>query len=104
LGASLSDTAGAHDRGFSGWRGTDIVARIIAPWLSERLGQPIIIENRPGAATNIAIQAAVNSPPDGYTLLFLTASGIVNASFSTIFRSMFCAISRPCAGWSTSRW
>ena len=49
-------------------------------WLSERLGQPVIVENRPGAGTNIAVQAVVNSPPDGYTLLFLGASAIVNTS------------------------
>jgi tripartite-type tricarboxylate transporter receptor subunit TctC len=52
----------------------------MAPWLSERLGQPVIIENRPGASTNIAVQAVVNSPPDGYTLLFLGASAVVNTS------------------------
>ena len=52
----------------------------MGPWLSERLGQPIIIENRPGASTNIAAQAVINSPPDGYTLLFLGLSTVVNAS------------------------
>ena len=66
--------------GFPPGGGADTVARIMGPWLSERLGQPVIIENRPGASTNIAIQAVVNSPPDGYTLLFLGASGIVNTS------------------------
>jgi tripartite-type tricarboxylate transporter receptor subunit TctC len=57
----------------------------MGPWLSERLGQPVIIENRPGAGTNIAVQAVVNSPPDGYTLLFLGASAIVNVS---LFQSL----------------
>src|SRR5262245_36296388 len=56
--------------GFPPGGGADTVARIVAPWLSERLGQQVIIENRPGASTNIAVQAVVNSPPDGYTLLF----------------------------------
>jgi tripartite-type tricarboxylate transporter receptor subunit TctC len=51
--------------GFPPGGGADIVSRIMAPWLSERLGQPVIIENKPGASTNISIQAVVNSPPDG---------------------------------------
>jgi tripartite-type tricarboxylate transporter receptor subunit TctC len=51
--------------GFPPGGGADIVARIMGGWLSERLGQQIIIENRPGAATNIATQAVINSPPDG---------------------------------------
>ena len=58
----------------------DIVARIMAPWLSERLGQPVIVENRPGASTNISIQAVVNAPADGHTLLFITASAALNVS------------------------
>ena len=66
--------------GFPPGGGADTVARLMGPWLSERLGQPVIIENRPGAGTNIAVQAVVNSPPDGYTLLFLGASAIVNTS------------------------
>jgi tripartite-type tricarboxylate transporter receptor subunit TctC len=51
-------------------------------WLSERLGQPVLIENKPGAGTNISIQTVVNSPPDGYTLLFIAASSAVNVAFS----------------------
>jgi tripartite-type tricarboxylate transporter receptor subunit TctC len=66
--------------GFPPGGGADTVARIVGPWLSERLGQPVIIENRPGASTNIAAQAVINSPPDGYTLLFLGLSTVVNAS------------------------
>jgi tripartite-type tricarboxylate transporter receptor subunit TctC len=66
--------------GFPPGGGADTVARVMGSWLSERLGQPVIIENRPGAGTNIAVQAVVNSPPDGYTLLFLGASAIVNTS------------------------
>src|SRR5216683_6750987 len=64
--------------GFPPGGGADTVARIIGPWLSERLGQQVIIENRPGASTNIAVQAVVNAPPDGYTLLFYGASSVVN--------------------------
>ena len=67
--------------GFPPGGGTDIVARIMGRWLSERLGQPVIIENKPGAGTNIAVQAVVNSPPDGYTLLFVTTSSATNATF-----------------------
>jgi tripartite-type tricarboxylate transporter receptor subunit TctC len=66
--------------GFPPGGGADIISRIMAPWLSERLGQPVIVENKPGASTNISIQAVVNSPPDGYTLLFVAASAAVNAT------------------------
>jgi len=52
----------------------------MAPWLSERLGQPVVIENKPGASSNISIQAVANSPPDGYTLLFVPASAAVNVT------------------------
>jgi tripartite-type tricarboxylate transporter receptor subunit TctC len=65
--------------GFPPGGGADTVARIMGPWLSERLAQPVIIENRPGASTNLAVQAVVNAPPDGYTLLFLGASSVVSA-------------------------
>jgi tripartite-type tricarboxylate transporter receptor subunit TctC len=59
---------------------SDSVVRIMAAWLSQRLGQSIAVENKPGAATNISIEAALNSPADGYTLLFLAASAAVNVS------------------------
>jgi tripartite-type tricarboxylate transporter receptor subunit TctC len=58
----------------------DLVARLIAQWLSERLGQPFLVENRTGAATNIATEAVVRAPADGYTLLFVTAANAINAS------------------------
>jgi tripartite-type tricarboxylate transporter receptor subunit TctC len=66
--------------GFPPGGGADTVARIMGPWLAERLGQQVIIENRPGASTNLAAQAVINSPPDGYTLLFYGASTLVNTS------------------------
>ena len=66
--------------GFPPGGGADIVSRIMAPWLSERLGQPVVIENKPGASSNISIQAVANSPPDGYTLLFVPASAAVNVT------------------------
>jgi tripartite-type tricarboxylate transporter receptor subunit TctC len=49
----------------------DILARLMGQWLSERLGQPFVIENRPGAAGNLATEAVVRAPPDGYTLLLI---------------------------------
>ena len=58
----------------------DIVARIMAAWLAERLDQPIVIENKPGASTNISIQTVVNAPADGNTLLFIAASAALNVS------------------------
>jgi tripartite-type tricarboxylate transporter receptor subunit TctC len=66
--------------GFPPGGGADTVTRILGQWLSERLGQQVIIENRPGASTNISAQAVINSPPDGYTLLFYGASSLINSS------------------------
>jgi tripartite-type tricarboxylate transporter receptor subunit TctC len=57
----------------------DLVARLMGQWLSERLGQPFIIENRPGAATNNATEAVVRAPADGYTLLLLDTAAAFNA-------------------------
>jgi tripartite-type tricarboxylate transporter receptor subunit TctC len=59
---------------------SDILARLIGPWLSDRLGQPFVIENRPGAATNIGTEVVVRAPPDGYTLLVFEASQAINAT------------------------
>jgi tripartite-type tricarboxylate transporter receptor subunit TctC len=66
--------------GFAAGGAADIVARLTAQWLSERLGQQFIVDNRPGAATNIATEAAVQATPDGYTLLLVTASNAINAT------------------------
>src|SRR5262249_62059208 len=60
--------------------GYDLVARPMGQWLSERLGQPFIIENRPGAGRNICTEAVVRAPADGYTLLFGPAAHAVKAS------------------------
>src|SRR3954468_19279564 len=59
---------------------TDIVARLIGQWLSERLGQQFGVENRPGAGSNIGTEVVVNAPPDGYTLLLVGASSAINAT------------------------
>ena len=67
--------------GFPAGGPTDIVARVIAQRLSERLGQEFLVENRPGAASNIGTEAALRAPPDGYTLLQVTSSNAVNATF-----------------------
>jgi tripartite-type tricarboxylate transporter receptor subunit TctC len=67
--------------GFAAGGLTDTVARFIGQWLSDRLGQQIIVENKTGGGTNIAAQSVVNSPPDGHTLLFVTSSNPVNTTF-----------------------
>src|SRR6185437_16365799 len=66
--------------GFAPGGGVDIVARLIGGWLSQRLGQEFIIENRTGAASNIATEAVVKSQADGYTLLLVNAANTINAS------------------------
>ena len=66
--------------GFAPGGATDIMARLIGQWLSERLGQQFIVENRPGAASNIATEAVVRSTPDGYTLLLVASPNAINAS------------------------
>jgi len=66
--------------GFTAGGSTDIGARLIAQWLQERLGQSFVIENRPGAGTNIATESVVRAPPDGYTLLMVGPSSAVNAT------------------------
>ena len=67
--------------GYAAGGGTDISARVIGQWLSERLGQQFVIENRPGAATNIATEQVVRSAPDGYTLLLATAANSINSTY-----------------------
>jgi tripartite-type tricarboxylate transporter receptor subunit TctC len=59
---------------------TDILARIISHWLSEHLGQQFIVENKPGAGNNIATEAMINSPPDGYTVLLVNPANAINAT------------------------
>src|SRR5262245_9330164 len=65
--------------------GTTIVARLMSQWLSERFGRPFVIDNRPGAATNIGTEAVVRAVPDGYTLLFVTS---INASNAALYDNL----------------
>ena len=60
---------------------TDILARLIADWLSKQFGRSFIVENRPGAASNIATEAVVRAPADGYTLLLSTTTNAINQTF-----------------------
>jgi tripartite-type tricarboxylate transporter receptor subunit TctC len=74
--------------------GFDIVARLMGQWLSERLGQSFVIENRPGAGSNIATEAVVRALPDGYTLLLVTA---VNAISTSLYEKLSFNLSRDIA-------
>src|SRR6266480_2315128 len=65
---------------FAAGGGVDVTARLIGQWLTDRLGQSFVIENRPGAGGNIGTEAVVNAAPDGYTLLLATVPNAVNAS------------------------
>jgi tripartite-type tricarboxylate transporter receptor subunit TctC len=67
--------------GYAAGGGTDISARVIGQWLSDRLGQQFIIENRPGGATNLATETVARAAPDGYTLLLATAANAINATY-----------------------
>jgi tripartite-type tricarboxylate transporter receptor subunit TctC len=84
--------------GFAPGGGTDVVARLIAQGLSERLGQQFVVENRPGAGTNIATEAVVNKPPDGYTLLLVNAANAVNATLYEKLNFDFIRDIAPVAG------
>src|SRR5262245_52265770 len=84
--------------GFAPGGGVDIVARLIGQWLSERLGQQFIIENRPGAGTNIATEAVVQAPADGYTLLLVNPANAINATLYDNLSFNFIRDVAPVAG------
>jgi tripartite-type tricarboxylate transporter receptor subunit TctC len=77
---------------------SDIVARLIGQWLSERLGQPFVIENRPGAASNIAAEAVARAPADGYTLLLVSGGNAINATLYDKLNFNFIRDITPIAG------
>ena len=84
--------------GFSAGGNTDIVARLIGDWLSRQLGQPFIVENRTGAATNIATEQVIHSPADGYTLLVSSTSNAINATLYRHLKFNFIRDTEPIAG------
>ena len=84
--------------GLTAGSASDIVARLVGQWLSERLGQPFVIENRPGAGSNIAAEAVVRSPPDGYTLLLTASPNAINASLYEKLSFNFIRDIAPVAG------
>ena len=84
--------------GYSPGGTTDICARLIGQWLSERLGQPFIVENRPGAGSNVAAEGAVRAPADGYTLFLATISNAINATLYDKLNFNFIRDIAPVAG------
>jgi tripartite-type tricarboxylate transporter receptor subunit TctC len=84
--------------GFPPGGGVDITGRLVGQWLSEHLGQPFVIENRPGAGGNIATEAVVSALPDGYTLLLATAANAINASLYSKLNFDFIRDILPVAG------
>jgi tripartite-type tricarboxylate transporter receptor subunit TctC len=84
--------------GFPAGGTTDIGARLIAQWLADRLGQPFVVENRPGAGTHVATEAVVRAPADGYTLLMATGSNAINATLYDKLNYDFIRDIAPVAG------
>jgi tripartite-type tricarboxylate transporter receptor subunit TctC len=107
LAPAFSRTAGAQDYpsrpvrlivGFPPGGGTDVAARLVGQWLSERLGQPVVIENRPGAGSNIATEAVVHAAADGYTLLLVSTAHAINATLYERLNYNFLRDIAPVAG------
>jgi tripartite-type tricarboxylate transporter receptor subunit TctC len=87
--------------GYAPGGGNDIVARLMGQWFSERLGQPFVIENRPGAATNMAAEAVVHAAADGYTLLLVGQPNAINATLYETLTFNFIRDIAPVAGLMT---
>src|ERR1700733_5471999 len=84
--------------GYPAGGAADILARLIGQWLSERLGQPLGTEKRPGAGTQIANEVVVHAPPDGYTLLLATLANAINATLYDNLNFNFIRDIAPLAG------
>src|SRR5690348_3050757 len=84
--------------GYAPGGGNDIVARLMGQWLSDRLGQTFVIENKPGAATNIAAEFVVNAAPDGYTVLLVGQPNAINATLYETLPFNFIRDIAPVAG------
>ena len=84
--------------GFGGGGTPDLISRVFAQWLSERLGQPFVVENRTGAAGNLATEAALGATPDGYTLLTCLSANAINASLYKNLKFDFVRDAAPVAG------
>src|SRR5262245_51920655 len=83
---------------FAAGGGTDITARLVGQWLSERLGQQFVIENRPGSGSNIGTEAVVRAPADGYTLLLASPPAAINATLYEKLNFNFIRDIAPVAG------
>jgi tripartite-type tricarboxylate transporter receptor subunit TctC len=84
--------------GYTPGGSADITARLMTQWLTERLGQSFVIDSRPGAGTNIATEAVVNAPPDGYTLLLVAPANAINATLYEKMNHNFMRDIVPVAG------
>jgi tripartite-type tricarboxylate transporter receptor subunit TctC len=77
---------------------TDVLARIVAQWLTEKMGQPFVVENKPGAGNNLGVEAVVNAPPDGYTMLLVNPANGINATLYKNLNFNFIRDIAPVAG------
>ncbi len=84
--------------GYTPGGSADLTSRLMGQWLSERRGQPFVIENRPGGGTNIATEAVVRAPPDGYTLLLAAPANAINATLYDKLNFNFLRDVEPVAG------
>ena len=84
--------------GFPAGSAPDIMARVLSQWLSERFGQQFIVDNRPGAASSIAVEAAINAAPDGYTIIMVVLSNVLNATLYPKLKFNFLRDIAPVAG------